>query len=106
MAHKFKDTKAFYSTRDEDERAKDKGKVFTMRLNDQEMRELKDDMKLLHQVKASTTMKQMWRLARFVLHQDKIGLVLQYIQGNIRRNEKSGIVDAETEIESNVTQNH
>jgi len=100
---RFKDSKPFSVQRDQSERVKDKGKVFTIRLNEAERKQLRDDMKVLRQVKPSTTLKQLWQVGRNVLHDKKTGVVLQIILGNYRRNEKIGLIDTNSESELNVT---
>lgn len=99
----MKERKYFYPTRDEEERAKDKSKVFTVRLNEAEIRQLKRDMKVLQQAKPSTALKQLADIGRYVLHRDKIGVILGIITGNKRRNERIGITEAEAEIDAKVT---
>jgi len=94
----------FRVSRDQEERDTDKGKIFTIRLNAMETTQLKQDMKILRQVKPSTALKQLALIGSFVLHSDKIGRLLGFILGNIRRNEQTGITDTDTEIEANVTQ--
>ena len=101
----FKDKDAFRLSRSAEDREKDKGKIFTIRLNAKETTQLAKDMKILNQVKPSTCLKQLALIGSFVLHNDKIGLILSYIMGNLRRNQALGILDPTTEIDLNVTQN-
>ena len=96
---KFKDKRPFYRTKLDEEKATEKGKIFTIRLNDEEIKQLKADMKLLRQVKPSTTIKQLWRVGRTVLHDDKTGSIIRIVLGNFRRNERTGIVEPDVEIE-------
>lgn len=102
----YPDDKAkFRLYREQSERDKDKGKIFTLRLNELEKKQLKSDMKILRQVKPSTTLKQLWQVGRNVLHDKKTGAVVQIILANYRRNEKIGLIDTNSEIDSNVTLN-
>ena len=99
----FKDRTPFYSTRDEEERAKDKRKIFTVSMSLQEYEELKSDMKVLKQPKDSTALKQLWKIGRNVLHDTKTGLSLRTVLDNIERNAKVGISMYEPEIVPIVT---
>ena len=95
----FKDKTPFYRTRYDEERESDKGKIFTIRLNELEKKQLKEDMKLLKQVKPSTTLKQLWKVGRTVLHNNQTGSIIRIVLGNVVRNERIGIEDVNTEIE-------
>jgi len=90
--------KPFQPQKLEEERAKKKGKIFTIRLNAEELKLLKADMKLLKQVKPSTTVKILWAVGRNVLHDEKTGLIYRVLLDNLRRNERLGIVTPEVEI--------
>jgi len=98
---------AFYSTRDEEDRAKDTRKVYTVSLNLKEQAMLLEDMRSLSQIKDSTALKQLWKIGRFVLHSSETGEMLKIILDNLRKNERMGIIDVEPELPSpraNVTQ--
>jgi hypothetical protein len=92
----------FRLSREQEERAKDKRKIFTVSLNDKEIEGLKRDMKLLNQTKPSTALKQLAKIGSYVLHRDKIGFLITVIRDNQRRNKKTGIIDPNPEIEANV----
>jgi len=102
---KFKDQKPFYPIRDEEERAKDKRKIFTVSLSLEEYEQLKIDMKVLRQPKDSTTLKQLWKIGSNVLHDQKTGLAIRTILGNTERNARIGITVYEPGNTANVTQN-
>jgi len=103
----FKDERAFYPTRLQEERDKDRRKVITLSLNLSEQAELIEDMRVLRQGKDSTALKQLWQVGRAVLHDKKMGAVLRAVLGNSRKNERVGISDVEPLLPSlptNVTQ--
>jgi len=89
----------FQSYTDEEERQKKKSKIFTVRLNEQELIDIKEDMKVLQQVKPSTTLKILWAVGRNVLHDEKTGKIYKVLLDNLRKNERMGIVDPNAEIE-------
>jgi hypothetical protein len=98
---------AFYSTRDEEDRAKDTRKVYTISLNLEEQAELIKDMEVLRQAKEGTALKQLWQIGRAVLHDKKTGQIIVSIFGNERKNKRIGIQDVRAELPSpraNVTQ--
>ena len=98
---------AFYSTRDEEDRAKDTRKVYTISLNLEEQAELIKDMEVLRQAKEGTALKQLWQIGRAVLHDKKTGQIIVSIFGNERKNKRIGIQDIRAELPSpraNVTQ--
>lgn len=91
--------KPFYRLRTDEERAKDKSTVYTLRLNNREKEEVKECMKLLRQPKRGTAIKQLMRLGiQSVLHDEKTRALLGIVTNNDRRNEKLGIVDPEIEM--------
>lgn len=67
--------------------------TITLRFNKEEMQQLNEDKKFLEQPKDSTALKQMWQIARIVLHRDLTGKISQQILGNRNRNKRLGIVD-------------
>ena len=98
---------AFYSTRDEEERAKDTRKIYTISLNLEEQAELIKDMEALRQPKEGTALKQLWQIGRAVLHDKKTGQIIVSIFGNERKNKRIGIQDVRAELptpRANVTQ--
>lgn len=101
---RFKKKVAFQPERLQEEMDKDNRKVFTISLNLEEYKALQEDMLVLRQPKDSTAIKQLWKVGRNVLHDQKTGLALQTILGNVERNAKSGITVYESKIDPNVTQ--
>lgn len=101
---RFKDTPAFYSTRTEEERAQDKRVIFTVALNEEESRQLRADMVILHQPKPSTALKTLAAIGRAVLHDPKTGAALRAVLAQIERNERTGVPAPEPETPANVTQ--
>jgi len=89
----------FQPEKTEEERDKEKGKIFTIRLNAEELQDLKKDMKLLYQVKPSTAIKILWKVGRNVLHDKKTGEIYRVLLKNLRLNERIGIIDPNPEIE-------
>jgi hypothetical protein len=101
---RFKDKTPFYSTRLEEERLKDKRIVMTVSLNDQETQDLRLDMRVLRQPKDSTALKQLWKIGRSVLHDQKMGAALRTVLGNVERNDRTGALLPEPGSDANVTQ--
>ena len=91
----IKKLKAFESVREEVERADDKSKVITLRLNLAELDGLEADARLLRQEKLGTTLKQVWEIGHIVLHNPQTRAILEAAFNNERRNERLGIVDVE-----------
>lgn len=87
----FSDGPAFYSTRTEEERNKDKGKVFTIRLNAEELDNLKQAQNILQQEKDSTAVKQLAMFGLYVLHDRSNAYILKVLKDNIRKNKRIGI---------------
>jgi len=81
----------FTPNRLEEERENDKGKVFTIRLNDQEVENLKDAQELLQQEKISTALKQLAMLGLYVLHDRSSAYILRILGDNVRKNKRIGI---------------
>jgi len=100
----FKDRVPFEPQRLEEERAKDKRVIITVSLSLEEYSWLKDDMKVLRQLKDSTALKQGWKIGRNVIHDNKTGLALRTVLGNTVRNEKIGVSVYEPDYLPNVTQ--
>lgn len=91
----LKRLKAFESVRMEAERADDKSKVITVRLNLAELEALEADARVLRQEKVGTTLKQVWEIGHTVLHSPQTLAVLEAAFNNERRNERLGIVEVE-----------
>jgi hypothetical protein len=69
--------------------------VVSVKLNSQERRDLEDGMTLLQQEKESTALKQLAWLGLQVVHDPKNELLLTILSGNLRRNDRLGIVAVE-----------
>lgn len=98
----FADRTPFYPTKTDEE--KDKGNLVTLRLNKSQLKQLKEDMIVLNQVKPSTAIKQLWAVGSNVLHGTETGKILNTILGNQRRNARLGITEPGPEIAANVKQ--
>lgn len=83
--------KPFIPTRLEEDRAKDKSKVITVRLNLEELEMLESDARLLRQEKIGTAIKQGWLIGRNVLHRPEMEAIIDTVFNNERRNERLGI---------------
>lgn len=97
-------SKPFEAQRLEEERQKDKRKIFTLSLNLDEYAQLVEDMRVLKQPKDSTAIKQLWQIGRNVLHDNQTGQLLRVVLGNDTRNKRIGIMDIDGELPANVTQ--
>jgi len=71
------------------------GKVFTMRLNNEQIKQLEWAKKVLSQPKDSTAMKQVFEFGLFVLQQDLTGKVLKTVFKNKDKNWRTGVIDPE-----------
>lgn len=84
--------KLFVPMRTEEERAQDKGRVFTIRLNEEESKQLDEVMAFLQQPKDSTAYKQMFQIGYInVIHDQKIKVILSSILDNRRKNARTGV---------------
>jgi len=83
--------KAFVPYRTEEERSKDKGKIFTIRLNAEEEENLKVAMRVLQQEKFSTALKQLAMFGMYVLQDSSTAYILGVSGDNIRKNKRLGI---------------
>ena len=81
----------FASYREEEEREKDKGKVFTIRLNEKELKNLRQAQNILQQEKESTTVKQLVMFGLYVLHDRSTAYILKVLEDNLRKNKRLGI---------------
>lgn len=82
----------FTTYRTEEERTEDKGKVFTIRLNREEVKALDEAKLILQQPKDSTAVKQLAEIGLNVLHDDLLGHVIKTLFNNKRRNRRTGIM--------------
>jgi tRNA nucleotidyltransferase/poly(A) polymerase len=86
------DQPAFTSMRTEEERSRDKGRVITVRLNEEEEKQLKEMMDFLQQPKDSTAYKKMFQIGYLtVIHDEKMKLIVSSILDNRRKNWRTGI---------------
>ena len=85
----------FVPYRDEEEREKDKSKIFTVRLNEEEQRRLKASKLLLRQPKDSTALKMLADIGYNVLQDRLTNEILQVVFKNKDKNERMGIRDIE-----------
>ena len=90
--------KPFASTRLEEDRIKDKGAVFSVWLNNDEISALSKYKELLQQDKDSTVIKQLAELGKILIDSDLTGSVMSFVLNNIRKNDRLGIayVEAKT----------
>jgi len=66
---------------------------FTVRLNNEERKQLEKDKKVIEQSKDSTAIKQLATIGRIVIHDQKIAAILSTLFKNKRNNKRLGIVD-------------
>lgn len=82
----------FQPQRTEEERSQDKGRVFTIRLNEEEARQLEEVMAFFQQPKDSTAYKQMFKIGYInVIHDEKIKQILATVLENRRKNWRTGV---------------
>lgn len=85
----------FRLKRNQEEREKDEGKVFTIRLNAEERKNLIYAQNVLQQEKDSTALKQLAMFGLYVLHDRSTAYVLGVLNDNIRKNKRLGIEKVE-----------
>lgn len=90
--------KPFTVTRLDEERAEDKGKVLSVRLNDEELKRLEEDARILRQEKPATALKQLAAIGSIVIHGQETRAILEVLFNNERRNKRLGIEYAEPEF--------
>lgn len=66
---------------------------FTIRLNDEERKQLEEDKKILQQKKDSTAIKQLASIGSKVIHDQKIAEIVAVVTSNKRKNKRLGIED-------------
>ena len=81
--------------REQEDRAKDKGKIFTIRLNEEELTNLKAAQNIMQQEKESTALKQLSMFGLYVLHDRSTAYILKVMGDNIRKNKRIGIETVE-----------
>lgn len=86
----------FVNYKDEQEKAKEKGTVFSVRLSDEELNLLKEAMQVLEQSKQSTALKMLFLIGHDnVIHDRKTRRILELTIANRRKNKRLGVVDFE-----------
>ena len=81
----------FYNTKTEEEKAKDKSIVLTVRLNKEELQLLKDVKAAIEQPKDSTAIKTLFYIGCYdVLHDKKVNYILSTLFKNKRNNQRTG----------------
>lgn len=90
--------KPFIPYRLEEERDKDKSKVFTIRLNEEEITNLKEAQNILQQEKISTALKQLAMFGMYVLHDRSTAYILSVLNSNLKKNKRLGIEKVEIEV--------
>ncbi len=86
---------AFTSTRLEEERAKDKFEVISLKLNKEERKLLNTVKQMIQQSKDGTALKQCMKIASKVLLTSWTGAYTEVLLNNKRKNQRIGIVDFE-----------
>jgi hypothetical protein len=64
--------------------------MVSLKLNTEERKQLETLKKILQQPKDATTIKQVYEVGAKVILDESIGLILQTILGNKRRNKRTG----------------
>ena len=97
----------FRAYRLEEDRNIEKSKVFTIRLNQEEIQNIIQAQKLLQQEKISTTLKQLTMFGLHVLHDRSTAYILQVLGDNFRKNKRLGIEEVDIKVPNfaNVNQN-
>jgi len=96
--------KPFESYTLEEDKKFEKFETISMKLNKDERQDLEIDKKALQQDKDSTAIKQMWKIARYVLHDSEMGYISRLLYNNVRRNVRIGINEVEANLNANVKQ--
>jgi len=85
----------FTRERLDEEKDKDKGKIFTVRLNEKEYADLLVAKRIIQQPKDSTTLKILAEIGSNVIQQELNGQILRIVLRNIDKNERLGIMFVE-----------
>jgi len=86
----------FTRTKTDEEKAKEKSVVMTIRLNQEELAMLKEVKKAIEQPKDSTAIKTVFYIGCFdVLHDKKTNYILSTLFKNKKNNKRNGIIDFE-----------
>ena len=88
------DKQPFKPYRLEEERAKDKRKVFPVSLNTFEIDMLGECMQLIEQDQPSKAIRQLFHIAHaYLIHDQKVNVVLGTLFKNKKNNERRGVAD-------------
>jgi len=68
---------------------------FTVRLNDEERKQLEKDKRILHQAKDSTALKQLAQIGSYVLHRSETGMIIDIVFKNKSKNARIGLAEFE-----------
>jgi hypothetical protein len=90
--------KPFVPMRTQEERDEADSKVFTIRMNKEELKEFEAAARTLQQEKVSTTIKQLARLGLLVLLDPKTLYAIEVVLLNKRRNERTGIMSPDPDF--------
>jgi uncharacterized protein (DUF1778 family) len=86
---------AFTRTRLDEERAKDRSRPITVRLNIEERQRLEEAALYLQQEKLSTVLKQLAEVGLIVLQDQKTRAIIDVLFKNERNNKRLGIQQAD-----------
>lgn len=75
----------------DEEKAKEKGTVLSVRLNDDELKQLQEIKRKIQQPKDSTTLKILAEIGAEVIQQELYGKILSIVLKNIDKNKRIGI---------------
>jgi len=89
------DKQPFVNYKLQEEKDKEKGKIFTIRLNEEELKNLRTAQRILQQEKESTTVKQLAMFGMYVLHDRSTAYILDVLNNNIRKNKRIGIQEVD-----------
>jgi len=85
------DKESFKNYRLEDVRASDKSRVFTLRLNIEELKNLEEAGRIIGQDQLGTVIKQLMSVGLNVLHEPKTTHLIEVLFKNKRNNERRGV---------------
>lgn len=85
--------KPFTNTVLEEDKTDKYGKVFTVRLNKEQIKQLEWCQRVLSQPKDSTALKQVFEFGLFVLQEDLTGKVLATVFKNKQKNWRTGVTE-------------
>ena len=89
------DKQPFVNYKLQEQKDQEKGKIFTIRMNEEELKNLKQCQSILQQEKDSTTLKQLAMFGMYVLHDRSTAYILDVLNDNIRKNKRLGIEEVQ-----------